>query len=155
MSTKSMFFRIIISELVFLAACIFIFVAHLAIWLDEIGIAERVFNIHITPSLIPIYILGIIYLLAITIFSIVLFKLVKRLQVLSYINSQRAYLLTLGCHLLAFSGSSLLWLSQDSNPMKTVIPSLMSLYFVIIFIILLTLYIFLFMRPNNSTIEVR
>lgn len=149
MSTKSMFCRIIVSELIFLAACIIIFVAHLAIWLDEIGLAERVFNLHIIPSIIPIYILGIIYILAIIIFTLVLLKLVKRLQGLSFINSQRAYLLSLGCHLLAFSGSSLLRFSQESNPMKTVIPSLMALYFAIIFIILFTLYIALFMRTNN------
>ncbi|MBT2691712.1 hypothetical protein [Bacillus sp. ISL-55] len=153
MSTKSMFYRIIISELIFLAACIFIFVAHLAFWLDEIGLAERVFDINITPSLIPIYILGMIYLLAIIIFTIVLFKLVKKLQIINFINSQRAYLLSLACHLLAFSGSALLRVTQDSDPMKTVVPSLMALYFAIIIIILLMLHFVLFMRRNKNKID--
>jgi hypothetical protein len=154
MSTKSMFFRIIINELIFFAACIFIFVAHLAFWLDEIGIAERVFNINITPSLIPLFILGVIYFLAIIILIIVLINLVKRLQESNFINSKRAYLLSLGCHLLAFSSSSLLWFAQDSNPMKTVIPGLLTLYFATIFIILLTLYLTLFVRTNKNKIAV-
>lgn len=74
MSTKTMFFRIILTELIFLGACIIIFVAHLAFWLDEKGAAERIFNINISPSLIPMYILGTIYFLAIIIFTVVLSK---------------------------------------------------------------------------------
>lgn len=154
MSTKSMFFRILFSELIFFGASIFIFVAHLAFWLDEKGAAERIFNIDLTPSLIPIYILGLIYLLAIITFAIVLSKQLKSLQVSNFNNSKRAFLLSLGCHLLAFSSSSLLLFVHDSNPMKTVIPSLVSLYFATVFVILLTLYFTLFVRKNNNKIGV-
>lgn len=152
MSAKSMFFRIIMSEIKFFAVCIFIFVAHLAFWLDEIGIAERVFNIYITPSVNPIYFLGIIYLLAIFIFISILFKHVKRLQVSNFKNSKRAFLISVGLHLLALSCSLFFWFAPDLNPMKTVIPALMALYLATITLILLALYFSLFVKTNKNTI---
>jgi hypothetical protein len=154
MSTKSMFFRIVISELIFFGTCIFIFVANLAFWLDEKGAAERIFNINLTPSLIPIFFLGIIYSLAIFTFTIVLSKQVKRLQVSNYNNSKKAFLLSIGSHLLAFSSSSIILVVQDSSSMKTVVPSLFSLYFATIFILLLMLYFPLFVRTNKNKIEI-
>ncbi|MBT2663402.1 hypothetical protein [Bacillus sp. ISL-45] len=154
MSTKSMFFRLIISELIFFGACILIFVAHLVFWLDEVGIAERVLNIHLPPSSFPIFILGLFYLLAIIVFAVVLSKQIKRLQLSNFTNSKRAFLFSLGCHLLAFSSSILLWIAQDSDTMKTVIPGLITLYFATILIILVAMYFTLFVKTNTNKLVV-
>lgn len=146
MSTKSIFFRMLISEFYFLVICIVLFIANLAFWLDERGIAEKIFNIHLTPSLIPLYIMVIIFSLAFVIFALHLYKKIKGLRESHYKHSRRAVLLAAVGHLLAFSGSSLIIFFQDPDSMKTVIPTLVGLYFAIMFIIFMILFFTLFGR---------
>ncbi len=154
MSTKRMFYRLFMSELIFLGLCILLFVAHLAFWLDDIGIAERVLNIYLTSSLVPIYILLTIYSLVILTFTVQLYKQLRALQKSNYSNSRRAFILILAGHFLAFSFSSIFVFVQDPNSMATVIPSLFSLYFAIMFLLRVALIFKLFVRRNNGIVEV-
>jgi hypothetical protein len=146
MSTKSIFFRMLISEFFFLVICIVLFIANLAFWLDERGIAEKIFNIHLTPSLIPLYTMVMFFSLAFIIFALHLYKKIKCLRESHYKHSRRAVLLTTAGNLLAISGLSVFVYSQDANVMKTVIPSLVSLYFAIMSIIFMILFFTLFRR---------
>ncbi|CAM3817764.1 hypothetical protein [Mesobacillus thioparans] len=130
-----------------------LFVAHLAFWLDEKGIAEHIFNLHLTPSMIPLYVLVMIYALALLIFTVHLSKKIKGLQESNLNHSRKAVIIMALVHLLAFSCSSLFVFSQDSNSMTSVIPGLFSLYFAIMFIISLILLFILFRRRNKDKLE--
>jgi hypothetical protein len=153
MSTKSMFFRIIASEIIFFGLCIFLFLANLAFWLNDIGLAERFLKISVTPP-IPLVSLGLIYILAIIIYAILMSKLVKRLKISSSKNCKRAFLLSIGLHIFAFSSSTFILFALDSNSMKTVIPSIISLYFAAFTLFLLIMYVSLFFRTNKNNIMV-
>lgn len=154
MSTKSMFFGLVLSELKFLGMCIVLFVANLAFWLDDKGIAEQIFHIHLTPSRIPLYIFVMILALAFIAFTVYLSDKVKKLQESNYPHCRRAVILTAIGHLLAFCSLSLFVISQESNSMTTVIPSLFNLYFAIRFVIFVMLFFNHFVRRNKSKIEV-
>jgi hypothetical protein len=151
MSTKSMFFRMLISEFYFLVICIVLFIANLAFWLDERGIAENIFNIQLTPSLIPLYIMAMIFFLAFIIFALHLYKKIKTLRESHYKHSRGLVLLMAVGNLLAISGLSVFVFTQDANVMKTVIPSLFSLFFAIMFIIYMILFFALFGRSVKLT----
>ncbi len=153
MSTKNMFFQIVMIELKFLGICMVLFVAHLAFWLDDKGIAESIFNLHLKPSLIPLYVLVLIYALAFLIFTVLLFKKIKGLQETNFNHSRKAVILMASVHLLAFSSTSLFVFSQDSNSMTSVIPGLFCLYFAIMFILSLILFFTLFVRRNKNKLE--
>lgn len=151
MSTKRMFFRIALSELVFFGICILLFIFHLAIWLDEKGIAENVFNLYLPPSKIPIYILLMLYFIVFIYFSFLLSKQIKKLQESNFHNCRKAFHLTLAGHLLAFVTSAFLVFARDPNIMATVIPGIFSLYFAIMVLILVILYFNLFVRRTSSS----